>query len=252
MDLFGAFDNRFFTVGIEVWSGGTLLHKDDFETDGVTPHFFGISDDTVPITQIRVGFGDGAEHVDNVTFPSLAQLPDTDDDGIPDDEDNCVDTPNPGQEDADGDGVGDVCDNCVNTPNADQADGDGDGIGNVCEAEIDIKPGSDPNCFNSDGNGVIPVAILTTSLDDGDAADFDATQVDIPSLELDGQAVAIRGKTKIMCHQEDVDGDGDTDLVCLIEDEDGTYNPGDATGNLTGSLLDGSPINASDSICITQ
>ncbi|HEY5625320.1 MAG TPA: thrombospondin type 3 repeat-containing protein, partial [Dehalococcoidia bacterium] len=35
---------------------------------------------------------------------------DRDNDGVPDDEDNCPDDPNPGQEDTDGDGIGDVCD----------------------------------------------------------------------------------------------------------------------------------------------
>ena len=35
--------------------------------------------------------------------------------------------------DADGDGVPDDTDNCPNTPNADQLDSDGDGIGDVCD-----------------------------------------------------------------------------------------------------------------------
>ena len=38
------------------------------------------------------------------------EVPDSDGDGVPDDVDNCPNTPNPGQEDSDGDGVGDACD----------------------------------------------------------------------------------------------------------------------------------------------
>ena len=39
--------------------------------------------------------------------------PDSDEDGVPDDSDNCVATPNPDQQDSDGDGVGDDCDTDV-------------------------------------------------------------------------------------------------------------------------------------------
>ena len=42
------------------------------------------------------------------------RLLDSDGDGEPDETDNCVDTPNPDQEDLDGDGTGDVCDDTVN------------------------------------------------------------------------------------------------------------------------------------------
>jgi len=42
---------------------------------------------------------------------------DSDNDGIPDSEDNCPYVFNPGQEDDDSDGRGDVCDNCPSTPN---------------------------------------------------------------------------------------------------------------------------------------
>lgn len=45
--------------------------------------------------------------------------------------------------DADNDGVPDEIDNCVNTPNPDQADSNGNGIGDACEAglaaDVDIK-----------------------------------------------------------------------------------------------------------------
>ena len=43
-------------------------------------------------------------------------------------------------------------------------------VRNICDqasfptdVEIDIKPGSDPNCFNNNGHGVIPVAILSSN-----------------------------------------------------------------------------------------
>ncbi len=72
---------------------------------------------------------------------------DTDGDGVCDDVDNCVNTPNPDQADSDTkkagepdgqwpDGVGDVCDNCPDTWNPDQQDSDNNGIGDACQAAI--------------------------------------------------------------------------------------------------------------------
>ncbi|MEC4725160.1 PHB depolymerase family esterase [Shewanella sp. D64] len=42
-----------------------------------------------------------------------------------------------GTPDSDNDGIADSSDNCVNTANGDQADNDGDGIGNVCDSTPD-------------------------------------------------------------------------------------------------------------------
>jgi beta propeller repeat protein len=111
--------------------------------------------------------------------------------------------------------------------------------------EIDIKPGSDPNCFNADGHGVVPVAILTTD-------DFDASTVDPATVLLDGAGVSLRGRSnKLMAHEEDVDGDGDVDLVVQIEDMDNWFNSGqDGSATLTGETFDGQPIEGTDSICI--
>jgi hypothetical protein len=131
------------------------------------------------------------------------------------------------------------------------------------EVTIDIKPQSSPNCFNNNGHGVTPVAILGSET-------FDVTTVDIETIMLDGAAVAVKGKGKTMCHVEDVTGsfdpntgqqtpeypgapDGYLDLVCQIEDIDGIYEQGEGEGVLTALLTDGeTTIEASDSVCVTQ
>ena len=78
------------------------------------------------------------------------EVMDADGDGIPDDQDNCVDTVNPDQSDLDDDGYGDACDLCEDISNPEQIDSDADGYGDVC----DVCPmTSDPNQLDSDGDG---------------------------------------------------------------------------------------------------
>ncbi len=112
------------------------------------------------------------------------------------------------------------------------------------QVAIDIKPGSDPNCFNNDGHGAIPVAILGS-------AEFDVSQIDPGTVQMQGLAVKAVGKgDKLLAHIEDVNGDGYDDLVVQIQDQDGTFTSGSGTATVTGSLTDSTPFEGSDSICI--
>ncbi|MDD5103029.1 MAG: thrombospondin type 3 repeat-containing protein [Candidatus Peribacteraceae bacterium] len=75
------------------------------------------------------------------------RIADTDGDGVPDVQDNCVSIANPDQQDLNSNGRGDICDdfdqdgiinskdNCPNLPNRNQKDTDGDHIGDVCDTQ---------------------------------------------------------------------------------------------------------------------
>ncbi len=106
------------------------------------------------------------------------------------------------------------------------------------DVDIDIKPGSDPNSINLGSKGKVSVAILTTS-------DFDATDVDGSTVEFEGASATKWSK-------EDVDKDGDTDLVLKFNIQDLGLTSGDTEGSLTGWTTGGLPIGGTDSVKIVQ
>ncbi len=110
------------------------------------------------------------------------------------------------------------------------------------EVEIDIKPGSFPNSINPNAGGVIPVAILTTDT-------FDASTVDPETVALDGAGARSKGKSGKYGSLEDVDGDGDLDLVVQIENTV-DWAPDATEATLTGLTRDGIPITGTDSVNI--
>lgn len=109
---------------------------------------------------------------------------------------------------------------------------------------IDIKPNDYPNCFNNDGQGVIPVAILG-------AADFDVSEVDPASVTLEGMGIRLSGNgKKLLAHFDDITQDGFLDLIMQIEDLDGVFEPGTSIALLQGQLYDGTPFEGTDEVCI--
>lgn len=111
----------------------------------------------------------------------------------------------------------------------------------LTEVPIDIKPGSDPNSINLGSEGVVPVAILTTP-------DFDAATVDPLTVELQGSTVRLKGKSGNAGSLEDVDGDGDLDLVVQIYTEALELSPGDTEAVLTAYTYSGLMVTGSDFI----
>ena len=116
---------------------------------------------------------------------------------------------------------------------------------------VDIKPGSDPNSINcTNENEVIPVAILTTSVADGDAQDFDALIVDHTTVTFQGAMETHVNKKsgEPRRHEEDVDGDGDTDLVLHFRLGDTSLACDSTEGTLTGATFDGQAIEGTDAV----
>src|SRR6266567_7315720 len=103
----------------------------------------------------------------------------------------------------------------------------------IQQVHIVIKPGNYPNCFNNDGHGVIPVAILGS-------ATFDATQVNVATVSLSSLPVNAAGNgTKLLASFDDVNGDAFVDLVVQIEDVDSVFTTGAAWATLTSLLYNG-------------
>jgi len=112
------------------------------------------------------------------------------------------------------------------------------GICPTLQIAIDIKPDSDPNSINPRSKGVIPVAILTTDT-------FDASSVD-PTTVLFGRTGT--EATSVHAALEDVDGEGDTDLILHFNTQATGIQCGETSASLTGKTFDGQPIEGSDSI----
>ena len=116
-------------------------------------------DAPVPAAEVCNDLDDDCDGEIDEGFPEGCLDDDSDDDLVPDDDDNCPDVYNPDQADLDGDALGDLCDpdmdgdgilddidNCQGLWNPGQGDWDEDGVGDACDPDL---PPDD-----ADGDGV--------------------------------------------------------------------------------------------------
>ena len=103
---------------------------------------------------------------------------------------------------------------------------------------VDIKPSNSANSINPNSRGNIPVAILTTDT-------FDAVQVDPLSVTF---GVLPTMESHSRGHVEDVDGDGDADLLLHFNMQSTDISCSDTEISLQGETFDGEFITGSDAI----
>lgn len=111
--------------------------------------------------------------------------------------------------------------------------------------DVDVQPSAngEVGCLKINGKGKIPVAVYGR-------ADFDVVTIDIGTLSLNALELSIKGNENHQCAYEDVNQDGLEDLVCHFVDDDDLWIDGDGVATLTGTLLDGTPIEGIDDICV--
>jgi len=160
---------------------------------------------------------------------------DTDQDDIPDVDDNCPTTPNPNQNDSDGDGIGDACDTegppgDDSCSDGDDNDGDGDIDQNDSQCQEQEGPPGDASCsdgVDNDGDFLIDdedpdcfsVALIWGDSDcDGDVTTRDSQALlrrvlDQPDLSQNapcfalGTAITVIGNDGATWGDWDCDGD---------------------------------------------
>ena len=138
---------------------------------------------------------------------------DDDEDGVPNNVDNCIADANAEQEDGDEDGAGDVCDNCPLDADATLADADDDGVGDVCDNCAGV---ANDDQDNADDDLVGDACDLDDDNDTlTDSADNCAQNANANQADLDDDGVGDACDVCVLVRnsdQADGDSDGDGDV----------------------------------------
>ena len=110
--------------------------------------------------------------------------------------------------------------------------------------EIDVKPYNKENHINVN-EASIKVAILSTSIADGDKYDFDVFQLNPETIAFGGPVLESQQNVFSM---QDIDGDGDTDMVVVAKKSQDSFLCVHDTIILTGETFEGKKIFGEDNI----
>lgn len=103
---------------------------------------------------------------------------------------------------------------------------------------VDIHPGSEENPINIKSNGKVPVAIKTEN-------NFNASTVDMATVKFGPNKTSV-----IKGCLEDIDGDGDLDLLMHFDNEETGITKTDTSAGIIGKTKSGLDIQGSDHIKI--
>jgi gliding motility-associated-like protein len=183
-------------------------------------------------------------------------LPDTDNDLIPDNIDNCPFTANNDQSDVDGDGLGDVCDddidndgvlnaddNCPDTANADQADLDGNGIGEACDEICASEMAADVPVVILEEQDDPQVYFSEIFIEDNFIIDDINVSVDIShTWDSDLRIVLIEPTGADFIFLSFENGGSDDNYTGTTFDDDATTPIGSGSATFTGTFIPDEPL----------